>query len=176
MRTLQILKIAVLASGTFLLAHTAFAQQTGSAPEPLPAGPPANVNPAADSSALIPQPPDTVPKPLAQPAPLPQSAPKPMKLSKTEASIEQVRMGIRLYQAKTVALRDPAIQEQIAWAEAAKTDEGKRERLAKYYDMLYARIIKIDATLKPLAAARRKEAIASVVQTNIQKSLPVEQN
>ncbi len=85
-----------------------------------------------------------------------------------------MRLGVRLHEAKTVALRDPAIQEQMAWVEAAKTDEGKRERLIKYYKMLYARIVKIDGSLKALAKEQQKGIIGSIEQKNIQKSVLIE--
>jgi hypothetical protein len=180
MRTVQIFAKGASLTGAILFAIPALAQQTGSAPEPLPAQPPANANPAVDPYSLIPQsPPETVPRPVTQPRPVQPAPPPPAappKVSKTEANVEQIRLGIRLYEAKTVALRDPAIQAQIAWAEAAKTDEGKRERLVTYFKMLFARVVKVDPTLKTLADTSQTIAIAGVVQANIKKSLPIERN
>ena len=175
MRTLKTCKKLVSLAGAVLLAAPAFAQQPAPPPEALPENPPANTEGPAQPSLLIPQPPATVPAPAA-PSPAVHAAPSAPKLSKTEVNVEQVTMGIRLFEARTVALRDPAIQEQIAWAEAAKTDEGKRERLVTYYNMLYARIVKIDGTLKTLVTKQQVAAIAAVVQTNIQKTIPIEKN
>ena len=179
MRTLAPPHLAAFLAAALLFSAPAFAQQTNSSPETLPANPPPDSNPAVNPSSLIPEPPTPmVPTPLTQPrrngarpAASPAGTPK---LSKTEVNVEQMKMGTRLYEVKTLALRDPAIQDQIAWAEAAKTDEGKRERLVAYYKMLYARIVKIDGTLKPLAASLLADQIAGTVQSNIQKSTLIE--
>jgi|GEM_PF-4984661 len=143
----------------------------------LPAAPgrsPENPSNTPDANTLIPEAPANSISPAASTRKSPPGPSPTPKISKTEANINQMRLGVRLHEAKTVALRDPAIQEQMAWVEAAKTDEGKRERLIKYYKMLYARIVKIDGSLKALAKEQQKGIIGSIEQKNIQKSVLIE--
>jgi hypothetical protein len=66
---------------------------------------------------------------------------------------------IRYREVKTRALKDPAIQAEWERAHKVGTDYEKRESLKKYYTMLYARMARIDKTLKKRIAEQERTSI-----------------
>ncbi len=90
--------------------------------------------------------------------------------SKTIQSEEDLKQRIRLRQSKTWALQDPAVQELWTRAQHARTDPEKRSNLHKYYELLYARILKHDTSLKDLVAKRKAIALDRLSQSHITES------
>lgn len=128
--------------------------------------------PAAPASAIEPEVtliPEQVPQ-NAKPAP----EPKPEAKSKTEANAEELIERIRLREAQVKALRDPQVQAEWDRAAKAKTDHEKRESLKRYYKLLYARILKIDSSVKKTADLREHAALRRLEQTRIDPTEPLD--
>lgn len=87
--------------------------------------------------------------------------------SKTLQSEAQLKLRIRLRQVKTLALKDPVVQEDWAQAGAAATDPERRQALHDYYEHLYARILKIDNSLADLVKTRKNAALDRLTQNRL---------
>ncbi len=61
---------------------------------------------------------------------------------------DALRQAVRLREAKTRALQDPAIIAEKAVADQARTPEGRRTAMRNYYTLLYAKMGKLDKSLK----------------------------
>lgn len=101
----------------------------------------------------------------------PQSEPgsrsRPAK-RKSPAASEDIKDRIRFREVRTRALKDPDVQRQLALAEGAKTDAEKRDAYRNYYKALYARMTKIDPSLKVRARQKEDEALAQLAQIHIE--------
>ena len=106
----------------------------------------------------------------AKPAP----APKPDAKSKTEESAEELIERIHFREARVKALRDPQVQAEWDRAAKAKTDYEKREALKRYYKLLYARILKIDGSVKKTADLREHAALRRLGETRIDPTEPLD--
>jgi len=89
------------------------------------------------------------------------------KRSKTAIANDELRLRIKLREAKTKALKDDKVQDAIARADAATTPEEKRDAMKEYYKFLNARIIKIDGSLKTLSTERTKLAVQKLSQRRL---------
>lgn len=89
------------------------------------------------------------------------------KRSKTAIANDQLRLRIKLREAKTKALKDEKIQDALARADAATTPAENREAMKEYYKLLNARIIKIDSSLKTLSEERTKLAVQKLSQRRL---------
>jgi hypothetical protein len=166
------MKIApFLVTLTLALAPAVFAQQPSAtnparlqlAPAAAPAAAPA---PAAEPEVtLIPE--QVVPK--EKPV-----APKPDTKSKTEQSAEDAAERIHFREARIKAERDPKVQAEWDRANKAKTDLEKREALKSYYTLLYARILKIDSSVKKTADLRSAASLHRLEQTRIDPTEPLD--
>jgi len=107
-----------------------------------------------ESLRLIPEAPQTTAKPKSKPAPS-----QPKKKSSTEQESDDLLTRIRYREAKTKALQDPRVQQEWDRAQVAKTDPQKREALKDYYNLLFDRMVKIDATVKPRVEVLRKSLV-----------------
>jgi hypothetical protein len=96
------------------------------------------------------------------------------KKSSTEAAIDDLQERIRYRQAKTRALNDPAVQNAWDRAHATRTDGEKREALKAYYKLFYARVLRIDGTLKQRVAQGEERARRRLTQTRIDPSEPID--
>jgi len=129
-----------LASGQEAPGPSAPAKEEPAQVAPEPVQPTAPVNP--DSLSLIPE------------TPLPSTKPKSSgaivkKKSSTEKASDDLQARVHLREVKTKALQDPKFETQWAQAQAATTTAAKRERLTRYYNDLYDRMVKLDPKLKP---------------------------
>ena len=143
---MKIILSATLA--TVLLAAPLPAQENRT--EPLPASSTTTPQALPSDLPLIPETPAAIEKPrgTALPeGPGPTKAGKKDKKSSTESTETDVAERIRFREAKTKALRDPAVQAQWQRSTRAETDFEKREALKSYYSLLFARIGRIDRTL-----------------------------
>ncbi len=92
------------------------------------------------------------------------------KKTKTEIADEELRGRIRFREAKTKAIKDPAIQSELNRAQAARTDFVKREAMRSYYKLLYARMTKIDASIKPRIAIALAQSLHRLEQDRLKPS------
>lgn len=112
--------------------------------------------------------------PLIPEIPMPQERPRqstvesPIKRRDSTAEAEdQIKLRIRMREAKTKAQRDPALQAEWDRSNEVKTDYEKREVLKGYYKLLAARMAKIDPTLKEAIEKQTKESLSRLEQTRI---------
>ena len=80
---------------------------------------------------------------------------------------KDIRGRIRLREAETRVLNDPAIQAEWAAAHRATTEPEHRARLTVYYDHLYDRVIKLDPSVAVRAKVRKANAIARMKYTRL---------
>jgi hypothetical protein len=128
---------------------------------------PATASPAAAETPLMPDETPSLDKPevgLAVPT-KPKSEKE--KKSKTEIFEQDLQQHIRLRQVRTQALADPAIVAQWDRSVAARTDAAKRNALKEYYKLLYERMLKIDASLKPLIVVQATNAQNRLTQARL---------
>ena len=92
----------------------------------------------------------------------------------TVATEAELAERIRFREAKTKALRDPAVQLHWKRSTQAETDFEKREALKSYYNVLFARIGKIDGTLTKLVALRQATALRALTQSRIDPTEPLD--
>lgn len=137
-----------------------------SAQESSPAKP-AAPTPAAEPEVTL------IPEQIPQNA-KPAAAPKAIEKSKTEQSAEELLERIHFREARVKALRDPKVQAEWDSAAKAKTDYDKREALKRYYKLLYARILKIDSSVKKTADLREAAALRRLEQTRIDATEPLD--
>jgi len=139
-----------------------------SEPQPLPLA-----SPSPTPFSLIP---DNMPPPLERPSHRssekePGATPGPagavVKKNKTEESIDNIADRIKFREAKTKALKDEKVIDLDAQVEAAKTDPEKRALLREYYTVLYAKILKIDGSIKKLVADRLKQSLNTLDQSKV---------
>ncbi len=105
-------------------------------------------------------------------SPLPGKA-KKEKQSATSAADDALRDRIKLRTAKTKAQSDPGLQAIWDSQFKARTDFEQRAILDDYYTQLWARIAKIDKTLKKeVIEAERKRYTTSYDQTRIAPTVP----
>ena len=147
--------LPALLAFALLLAQPLHAQET---PERLP--PPSPLPPE------VPLIPEEVPQ-TTKPRGSAIDTPRGMKSSKTDVNAAELRERIRFREAKTKALRDAQVQAQWDRAALAKTDYEKREALKNYYKLLYARIAKLDGSIKKLIDQREQFSLRRLEQTRI---------
>lgn len=118
---------------------------------------------------LIPETPESTPKPegSAIEEPKKEKGKEKVKQDKTAAAADEMASRIRYRQAKTRALKDPAVQAEWAKAAKARTDYARREALTNYYTLLYARMEKLDASLKKEIASRQIVSLRRIKQARL---------
>jgi hypothetical protein len=94
------------------------------------------------------------------------------RTDKTAIAEDALRKRIKLREIKTKALRDPAIQAEWEKSLAARTDYEKRAIMTNYYNLLFDRMLKIDATLKTEIDALRDSYISDVTQKRVAPTEP----
>ena len=105
---------------------------------------------------------------------LKKRVPVPLKKSSTEQTSDDLQARIRFRQAKTKAMQDPRLQAEWDQAQAAKTDLEKRETLQRYYALLFDRMIRLDASVKPRVELERKTTKWRLEQRGIRLTEPLE--
>lgn len=165
------------------LSTSVFAEETPVAAEPAPVpadapikfslpGTPQSGN---ENLGLIPETPEPVQKPkgsaIAEPKPSRKASDTPPR---TSASEDEMAARIRLRQLKTRVLREPKVQALYEKAQSVPTDYEKRETLKEFYTLLYARIEKLDGSLKKRTTALRNESIRRLTQVKIDPTDPID--
>lgn len=110
-------------------------------------------------------------QPSLMPDEMPQGLVPPVvrrdKKTKTEEVEEEYVRRVRFRQAQTRAVADPAVQAEWEIAKVAKTDYEKREAMKRYYKLLFARVRKLDGTVKEEADRREAAAISRLEQHRV---------
>jgi hypothetical protein len=168
---------------TAVIVSSLCAQETQ--PEAAPSQPAASATPvptavldplSSEPLQLIPDTPTTVPKPsgrsegqsMEQPVDSPASmndAREKLKKSKAVADADDLKERIRFREIKTRALLDGKVQQQWDLAQTAKTTPEKTAAMKQYYNLLYARMLSLDRSLKPLIEKSKTDALSRVDQT-----------
>ncbi|MES2569371.1 MAG: hypothetical protein V4710_04870 [Verrucomicrobiota bacterium] len=129
----------------------------------------------ADSVPLIPEQPVPSKKSKKRTQPLPSlEEPGKVEKTKTEVAEEELRGRIRFREAKTKAIKDPAIQVEWERAHAARTDYAKREAMKKYYRLLFGRMARIDNSIKPRIDAALTQSLRQLEQDRLKPTEPVD--
>jgi type IV secretory pathway VirB10-like protein len=105
---------------------------------------------------------------------LPAGEAQPPKPSVTAAAIEAQKARVRFREAKTKALRDPAIVAEWENSRRARTDFEKRESLKRYFKLLYARMEKLDGTLGEQIQQQQRRSLARLEQRRIEATEPLD--
>lgn len=142
-----------------------------------PSAPQLDLMPAEDTtpgippveSTLIPEMIDPVEKPQGTEIPQPATPSEP---NRTAASADALERLVRFRIVKNRVIKEPALMSEWDTSERARTDYEKRASLRRYYRMLYARMEKIDGSLKPLIEERREQALRRLRQHKIDPTQP----
>ena len=139
-------------------------------PDKVPSEPQSLASPSPAPFSLMP---DNMPPPVEKPSHrgTATSDTRPaapiVKKNKTEENTDNIADRIKFREAKTKAIKDEKVIDLEAQAEAAKTDPEKRAILRQYYTVLYAKILKIDGSIKKLVAERLKQSLNSLDQSRV---------
>ena len=144
--------------------------------------------PAAEADRTPPLP-DPIPRPATTPSLLPDEIPTPAKRAplakpsapgkpgttlKPQATAAEFDLRLRYRKARNVAETNEKVRAAWEISRDAKTDQGKRQALKRYYEVLFARMLTVDRGIAPLVEERRKAEIAALTQTHIAPTAPVE--
>lgn len=177
-RSLRLL-LALLSPGFAAQAQEAPKPQLRGTP-PSPLAPPAEPEPTPESIDAIP----LIPEDL-EPAPKPEGgravtepgrAFTELKKSKPIVAEGELAERIRLREAKTRALRDAQIQAEWKRAQNARTPYERREAMKSFYTQLYAKMERLDGSLKKRVAVLRDVSIRKFKQRNIDPTEPIERS
>lgn len=176
----------VLLAVTLLAALPLFAQNKAPALRATPAEPPHEpAAPEGDRLELMPsKPAQLLPPPTGLPLipeiPMPAEPPRgrsgesagKKRDSATADAEDAVKERIRVREAKTKALRDPAVQAEWDRAATMKTDYEKRDVLRSYYRLLYGRMTKVDPSLKVAIDALLRQSLGQLEQSKLAPTQP----
>lgn len=99
----------------------------------------------------------------------------PAPAKTVENKFEQDRkLQVRYQQVKLQALKDADIRSLQEQADAAKTDEMKRQALREYYRLLFAKMTSIDATLKDKCDVMQQAYLRRLGQYRVSPSIPLQ--
>lgn len=121
-------------------------------------------------STLIPEMIEPVEKPQGTEIPQPTKPAEPANRTAIAANLLETLVRFRNVQNRVV--KEPAVQAEWDTSESARTDYEKRAALRRYYQLLYARMEKIDGSLKPLIEERREVALRRLRQHKIDPTQP----
>jgi len=147
-------------------------------PEPTDASLGAPIEPNPDAAlptnevapSDVPNPDNLIPQGTADSDNAPPAPAKP-----TENKFEQDRkLQVRYQQVKLQALKDADIRSLQEQADAAKTDEMKRQALREYYRLLFAKMTSIDATLKDKCDVMQQAYLRRLGQYRVSPSIPLQ--
>jgi hypothetical protein len=122
-------------------------------------GSPGQNPPASDPNSLIPPP--TEPE-----------TPSPVNTAANEEKERQDQKS-RYYAAKVKADNEEALSGLLEKSDKAKTDEGKRQILREYYDLLARRMKKIDPSISDWVDTMHAAYLRRIDQVRIEPSVPL---
>jgi hypothetical protein len=126
-----------------------------------------NRSPSPETPLMPDQAPSLVKPETATTEPAVDPAKKRTKTSKTEVFEQDQAEKIRFRQVHTQALADRNLEALWDKANVARKDADKRTILKEYYKLLYARMAKIDPTLKKLIDLQATVAEHRLTQSHI---------
>lgn len=127
--------------------------------------------PSADGTADLPDPDSLIAPPGSEPSEDVPPAPPVAQENKFE---KERKLRVRYQEVKLQALKDPAIRSLHEQAEAAKTDEAKRQALREYYRMLFEKMTKIDAALGPKCDTMLQAYLRRLGQFRVTPTIPLQ--
>ena len=127
------------------------------------------VSPAESGASQVLQTPDLMPAPLP---PAPATAAPQGALKKGTA--EELRQAIRIRELRTVVEEDPAVVEQKATAQGAKTEAGRCVAMRNYYTLLYTKIEQLDPSLKPVLETQLHYILRRYEQLRVRPTVLIE--
>ena len=122
-------------------------------------GSPGQNPPASDPNSLIPPP--TEPE-----------TPSPVNVAANEEKERQDQKS-KYYAAKVKADNEEALSGLLQKSDKAKTDEGKRQILREYYDLLARRMKKIDPSISDWVDTMHAAYLRRIDQVRIEPSVPL---
>ena len=122
-------------------------------------GSPGQNPPASDPNSLI-------------PPPLEPEQPSPVNSAGNEEKQRQEQKA-RYYTVKVKADKDEDVASLLEKSEKAKTDEGKRQALRRYYDLLAKRMKKIDSSLSDWIDTMHSAYLRRLEQVRVEPTIPV---
>ena len=129
--------------------------------------------PAPDSGMGSPgqNPPPSDPNSLIPP-PMEPEQPSPVNSAGNEEKQRQEQKA-RYYTVKVKADKDEDVAALLDKSEKAKTDEGKRQALRRYYDLLAKRMKKIDSSLSDWIDTMHAAYLRRLEQVRVEPTIPV---
>lgn len=160
------------------LSGTAFAQEVA-LPQSSPASPAELPSPSPTAAATVPPPqlipPDVLPMPDA--SALPRTTPaiptiqqldEELKPKVISQAAEDYRKKIETRKLRNRVQNDPAVKAALAASEKARTDVERRALLARYFNLLFDKMVAIaPADLKTYLDERRREQLAPLPQPRV---------
>ena len=122
-------------------------------------GSPGQNPPPSDPNALIPPPTDS-------------GAPSPINSAGNEEK-ERQDQKTKYYAAKVKADKEEALASLLEKSDKAKTDEGKRQTLREYYDLLAKRMKKIDPSISDWIDTMHAAYLRRIEQVRVEPSIPL---
>ena len=118
--------------------------------------------------------PDEIPAPKGHPLTHPPTGAKPGPTAKKQDTAADLDVRIRYRKARNIAESDNAVR--VAWEQTRypKNDQQKRDTLKRYYELLFAKMVSVDRGIAKLVEERRKAEAASLTQTHIAPTIPIE--
>lgn len=153
------------------------AQEADPLPESTTASDLEQPDPFGETLPLIPEAPVSQPAPAFEPDSLPSSPSvprslKPPKPSETRLAIEAQQRQVQMRKARIKAELDQDLQALQEAGRRARTDAERRYAMNLYYDKLFARMLKIDPSLRQdELEERKKEAVAPMRQDQLRASV-----
>lgn len=119
----------------------------------------------------IPNPDELLPEDVYTPG-VDDIAPPPPAITENEFETDR-RLSIRYQEVKLQALKDEAIRAMREKADAARTDEDKRQALREYYNMLFARMVEIAPELEEKCHLMKTAYLRRVSQFRVAPTIPL---
>ncbi|MDD5199411.1 MAG: hypothetical protein PHC88_06365 [Terrimicrobiaceae bacterium] len=98
--------------------------------------------------------------------------PAPPKVAENKFDVDR-KLAVRYQEVKLLALKDEAIRSLHEQAEAAKTDEGKRQAMRAYFRLLFAKMTSIDAKLKVKCDLMEEAYLRRLGQFRVEPTIPL---
>jgi hypothetical protein len=129
--------------------------------------------PAQNGAPQPPQARDTMLAPIP-PTPMPSPAPVVPQAPLKKGTAEELRQAVRIRELKTLVGEDPAVIQQKATAQCAKTEAGRCVAMRNYYTLLYTKIGTLDPSLRPVLETQLCGILVRYEQSNIRPTVLIE--
>jgi hypothetical protein len=86
---------------------------------------------------------------------------------------EERELKVRYQEVKLQALKDAKVRSLHEQAEAARTDEGKRQALREYYRLLFAKMVSIDKDLEKKCEEMQRAYLRRLGQYRVAPTIPL---